>query len=160
MLELEEAVSRILAALPETKVETIPRRDAHSRILGERITAPINLPPFDNSSMDGYAVRAHDVASAGPQKPVRLRLTGRIAAGEQFAGRVAAGDCVRIFTGSPLPADADAIVMQENTRVEGGDPDGVLVLESVKPWENVRFAGEDVKRGAMLADRGEILNCG
>ncbi len=160
MLELEDAVSRILAALPQAVPEPVPLREAHGRVLSESIVAPIDLPPFDNSSMDGYAVRAHDVEAAAPRNPVRLRLTGRVAAGEQFTGEVTAGACVRIFTGSPLPAGTDAVVMQEDTRLDSAHPDRVLVLEPTRTRENVRFRGEDVKRGALLADRGEILTCG
>jgi molybdopterin molybdotransferase len=157
MLELEEAVARILAAVPPSVGERVALPDAHGRILAERISAPIDLPPFDNSSMDGYAVRAADVAEAKPDVPVCLRIVGRVAAGETFAGGLTEGACVRLFTGSPLPRGADAIVMQEETRLEPERSNEVLILDSVKAWENVRFRGEDVKRGALLIEAGEAL---
>lgn len=160
MLELEDAVAQILAALPAVARESISTGEAHGRVLAEDICAPIDLPGFDNSSVDGYAVRALDTAGASVRAPVRLKLIGTIAAGDEFAGEVGAGECVRIFTGSSLPRGADAVVMQEDTRVEATEARQVLVAEAAKPWENVRFRGEDVKRGATLANEGAVLNAG
>src|ERR1051326_6793230 len=104
MLELEEALSQVLAAMPAPLNEIIPLADAHRRILAERILSPIDLPVFDNSAMDGYAVRADDVASAKLEAPVRLRLMGQVAAGENFTGEVPPGACVRVFPRSALAA--------------------------------------------------------
>ncbi len=160
MLELEDAVARILAAMPAPVVETVPLSEADGRVLAEVLIAPGALPPFDNSSMDGYAVRAEDVASAKAEAPTRLRLSGRVPAGQSFSGELEAGACIRIFTGSPLPAGADAVVMQEDTRTEPGRPDEVLVLDRVAPRENVRYRGEDVQRGAELAAAGTVLSPG
>ncbi len=160
MLELEDAVARILAAMPDPVVETVPLSEADGRVLAEVLIAPGALPPFDNSSMDGYAVRAEDVASSKAEAPTRLRLSGRVPAGQSFSGELEAGACIRIFTGSPLPAGADAVVMQEDTRTEPGRPDEVLVLDRVAPRENVRYRGEDVQRGAELAAAGTVLSPG
>src|ERR1043166_1654678 len=160
MLELQEALEKILAPIPPTKSERVSSSDAHSRVLAEKIFSAIDLPPFDNSSMDGYAVRAEDVTSASAEKPIPLELVGKVAAGESFNGEMSAGQCIRIFTGSPLPHGADAVVMQEDTRVEGSQPHEVWFLDSVKPWENVRFRGEDVKRGAAIAEAGDTLSAG
>ena len=160
MLELEEALAGILAAVPPPRAESIPLSDADGRVLAERVQSPIDLPVFDNSAMDGYAVCASDVASANPESPVRLRLAGKAPAGEVFAGEVVAGICVRLFTGSPLPQGADAVVMQEDTRVESNAPGGVLFLRPAKPGENVRLRGEDLERGATLAEAGEVLTVG
>src|SRR2546430_10085990 len=107
MLELEEALARILAVVPPPVSERVDLSDAHGRFLSESVVSPIDLPSFDNSAMDGYAVRAADVVSARPESPVRLRLAGKVAAGEIFSGEVKAGTCVRLFTGSPLPHAAD-----------------------------------------------------
>lgn len=160
MLELEEALARIFARLPGAKNECVPLRDARRRITTEPVTASIDLPVFDNSSMDGYAVRAADVAGASAENPARVRLICRVPAGEVSKIHLAAGECVRLFTGSPLPDGADAVVMQEDTRICSTNPDQILVTDSVKPWENVRFRGEDVKRGARLVEAGEILTPG
>ena len=160
MLELEEALARILASVPAPESEAVALPAAHGRILLDRVSAAADLPSFDNSSVDGYAARAADVAGADPGAPVRLRLIGRIPAGEPVSGELAPGTCVRLFTGSPLPPGADAIVMQEDTRVQPEYSGIVLVLDPVRPWENVRFRGEDVKRGATLIGAGEELTAG
>jgi len=157
MLELEKALETVLASIPAPKSETIPLADAHRRVTTVKVVAATDLPPFDNSSMDGYAVRSKDVASASAQKPVSLTLAGRIAAGENFRGTLSAGQCIRIFTGSPLPAGADAVVMQEDTRTDADRPHDIQFLDSARPWENIRFHGEDVKRGAVVVHAGDFL---
>jgi len=158
MLELEVARERILTLIQPLPLETIPVGTATGRVLGERINGPLDLPVFDNSAMDGYAVRASDVEAARKDVPIPLQLCGQAAAGEVYPATLQSGTCVRVFTGSVLPAGADAVVMQEDTRVEG--PNTILILESVKPWENVRLRGEDVKQGAELLQPGERLNAG
>jgi len=160
MLELEEALARVLEAVPPPTVEDVPLNRAVGRVLAEPVRSLIDLPIFDNSAVDGYGVRAADVASAKAASPVRLRLAGKAAAGEVFAGEVTPGTCVRLFTGSPLPSGADAAVMQEDTRVGPNAPGEVLIQEAVKPGENVRWRGEDLKSGATLAVAGEVLNTG
>jgi molybdopterin molybdotransferase len=160
MLEFEEALARVLAAVPATTSEYVSLSGSAGRVLAEQVRSPIDLPVFDNSAMDGYGLRAADVASAKPDSPARLRLAGRIAAGEVLAGKVTAGTCVRLFTGSPLPAGADAVVMQEDTLVEPGAPGEVLILAPAVPGENVRSRGGDVKRGSTIVSAGEFLTAG
>lgn len=155
MLEVEDALARIVAAVPPPAGELILLREAAGRVLAESVVAPLSLPSFDNSAMDGYALRAADVAGASAQSPVTLKQIGAVAAGATFAGAVGQGTCVRLFTGSPLPAGADAVVMQEDTRAAG---EAITVLDAVKPWENVRLTGEDVKRGETVAPAGERLS--
>jgi len=160
MLELEEARERVLAMIPTWRAESVVLSDALGRIVAEPARAPIDLPAFDNSAMDGYAVRASDLKSATAARPVSLLLCGKIPAGEIPRDELNTGSCVRIFTGSALPRGADAVVMQEDTRPA---PDGtaeILFLESVKPWENVRIRGEDVKRGAGLFSPGDRISVG
>lgn len=160
MLELDDARQRLLDAIKPLPVEMLPLRGAAGRVLGEELVSPIDLPPFDNSAMDGYAVRSVDLAAADASSPVTLKLAGQVAAGAVFAKPVQAGCCVRVFTGSMLPPGADAVVMQEDTRVEPGDPGSILVLDRVKPWENTRLQGEDVKAGSVLARPGQRLRAG
>src|SRR5437773_696972 len=160
MLELAEARQRILATLEPLPGESVPLSAAPGRVLAETIVAPIDLPSFDNSAVDGYAVRAADVASAGADIPVALQLAGQVAAGEIFSGSVRPRTCVRIFTGSALPTGADAVVAQEDTRSDPEKPDRVLVFDRAGPWEHVRLQGEDVKRGAVLAQAGERATAG
>lgn len=160
MLELEAALEKILTVLPPAEAEDIPLAQAHGRVLKERIVSPVNLPLFDNSAMDGYAVRSMDLKGATAQCPVQLRLSGRVAAGQAFADEVKAGSCVRLFTGSPLPRGADAVIMQEDTRLDPAQPESVSFLEPAKPWENVRLQGEDIKRGATAVEAGCYLTPG
>ncbi|HHY86335.1 MAG TPA: molybdopterin molybdotransferase MoeA [Verrucomicrobia bacterium] len=157
MLPLEEALQRILAATPEPAAERVPLEQACGRYLLEDARVCVDLPPFDNSSMDGYAVRAADISGATKDRPVPLRVIGRVAAGQAFEGEVQAGTAVRLFTGSALPRGADAVVMQEDTKLDDARPGEVLVLEPVRPWENVRFRGEDIKAGACAVRSGERL---
>ena len=160
MLELEAALQKILAALPPPASELVGLRDAAGRVLAENISSPIDLPPFNNSAMDGYAVRAADVAGATATAPVRLRVAAKIPAGADFRGEVAAGECARLFTGSLLPRGADAVVMQEDTRAEAARPDDIFIVDSAKPGENIRRAGDDVRRGGTVAERGDALTPG
>jgi molybdopterin molybdotransferase len=160
MLELEEARQRLFDAIQPLPAENAPLRDTAGRVLAEAVASPIDLPPFDNSAMDGYAVRSADVAAATAESPVSLKVAGHVPAGAVFTGTVQPGTCVRIFTGSPLPEGADAVVMQEDTRVEASQPGAVLILDRAKPWENVRFRGEDAKTGTVLARAGEAVTPG
>jgi molybdopterin molybdotransferase len=159
MLELEAAVDRILAALPPAASEQVPVASAHRRFLAAQVLSPVDLPGFDNSAMDGYAVRAADLQNASVAAPVTLRLSGRVATGEIFSGEVASGECVRIFTGSPLPRGADAVIMQEDSRPDAA-PGRVQFVDSVKPWDNVRFRGGDLKRGAIIGEPGDEITAG
>ena len=154
MLEVEEAQARIIAATRPLPSESVSLAEAAGRILAHDIAAPLSLPPFDNSAMDGYAVRAADIALANADSPCRLKRIGDVAAGGSFSPAVESGTCVRVFTGSPLPRGTDAVVMQEDTRATN---EFVEVFDAVKPWENVRLTGEDVKSGTIIARGGQRL---
>lgn len=160
MLELEVALQQILAAMPGPHAEAVTLAEAHDRVLAETIRSTCDLPSFDNSAMDGYAVRAADVATATGQHPVRLKLRGKVAAGEMFSGIIGAGECVRIFTGSPIPAGVDAVVMQEDTRPSEGNTEEILIYDSVRSGESIRHSGEDIAAGKQLASNGVILSPG
>jgi molybdopterin molybdotransferase len=129
-------------------------------VLAESVASPSDLPPFDNSAMDGYAVRAADVRQASSATPVRLRVRTKIPAGAHFSGELAPGECARLFTGSPLPRGADAVVMQEDTRTDAQHPSEILVCDTVATGEFVRHRGEDVSYGAMLVEAGAVLTPG
>src|SRR5512146_2609080 len=115
MLSVEQARERIVASVLALGDESVALAEAHGRVLAEAITAEEPVPAFANSGMDGYAVRAGDVALATPEHPVALRVSGDITAGMQPGAPVAGGTAVRIMTGAPLPAGADAIVPVEDT---------------------------------------------
>lgn len=158
MKALETARGEILRALPAGAVESVPLAAAAGRWAAADLPAPRPLPSFDTSAMDGYAVRAADTQGATPAAPRRLRLAGRLAAGDPGGVSLAPGEAARIFTGAPLPAGADAVLMQEDARpAEAG---GVEVLDAVQPWENIRLAGEDLPAGGWLAREGDLLTAG
>jgi molybdopterin molybdotransferase len=158
MLSLESARQQILSRLTPLPAESIPVSQAYGRFLTQNVTASIDLPPFDNSAMDGYAVRSNDVAGATPERSIALQLAGRSAAGESTMPPVEPGTCLRVFTGAPLPSGADAVVMQEDTRIDPGDPRRIWISDAVKPWENVRFKGEDVKCASHVLSTGERMS--
>ena len=158
MLPLADALQRVLAAAPTLGNEEVPLPSSVGRICAQDLSAPIDLPPFDNSAMDGYAVRSEDVATASMEHPVKLRQSGSVAAGTVPSGTLEPGCCMRIFTGARLPEGADAVVMQEDTRP--GELSSVEFLDGVKPWENVRFRGEDVRTGASVAAIGDRITTG
>jgi len=160
MLELEEARRRILEAIQILESESIALSNADGYFLAEPIPSKIDLPGFDNSAVDGYAVQSKDLIPAKNAAPVSLRLVGKIPAGESFVGQIESGQCARIFTGSPLPGGADAVAMQEDTQIDQQTSGQILFLETVKPWENIRFRGEDVKAGSTLAEAGTRLGAG
>ena len=139
-----------------TRVEDVAIEDAAGRVLAEDVVAGFNVPPFDRSSMDGYAVRAGDTAGAS-SKPVTLRLIGARHAGEVFDGVVGDGECVEIATGAPVPKGADAVVMVEYTRLNGDD---VEIQREAKPGSNVAPEGEDIKVGEAVVKAGELLTPG
>ncbi len=140
MISVEEALSRITGAFAPLPAETVSLSEALGRVLAEDVVARVTQPPANVSAMDGYAVRAQDVA----QTPAKLRVVAHIAAGASFEGTLGPGEAARIFTGAPLPTGADAIVIQENTEADGEE---VLVLETVSEGRYVRPAGLDFRTG-------------
>lgn len=158
MIELEEALERILSKSVLLPTETVSLVQGEHRFTAENVTAPIPLPPFDNSAMDGYAVRSHDLKNATTEKPARLRLVGKVPAGESWPQLLEEGRCLRVFTGSPLPPGADAVVMQEEVKTEEGNQLTVLFSEPARPLENIRFSGEDIQRGTIAVAAGTQLN--
>jgi molybdopterin molybdotransferase len=150
LIPVEEARARILKTVKPLPAEAVKLHRALGRVLAKPLKAVRNQPPFDASAMDGYAVIAADVATV----PATLRLIGHSAAGHAFKGRLKRGECVRIFTGAPVPKGADAVVIQENTEASGK---AIRVLHPVKPEQNIRFAGLDFRKGDALLPAGLAL---
>ena len=136
---------------PVTAVERVHLRLALGRVLAEDLVSPLDVPGHDNSAMDGYAVRFADL---DPSADTLLQRIGESFAGKPFAGEVGAGQCVRIFTGAVMPACADTVIMQEHARVDAA---GVHVGPGARKGQNRRFAGEDLKRGQIVFQRGQLL---
>lgn len=159
MISLEEARAHVL----ERITPLAPRRVGLARVAGlvlaEPVTSPEDIPPFANTAMDGYAVRAADTAGASAEAPVRLPVVGEIAAGHPAQRRLEAGEAMRIFTGAPMPAGADAVVMVERTeRLDGGAV--VAVGVEVVAGLHVRSAGDDLRRGDAVFGAGEVISPG
>jgi len=136
---------------PVTETESVPLASARGRVLAADIIAPLDLPQFDNSAVDGYAVRHRDLDGKGE---TRLSIGGRLTAGSAAAKPVGAGQAIRIFTGAPMPDGADTVFMQEDVRAEG---DAVIVPAGLKAGANRRLAGEDVRKGAVVLPAGRRL---
>jgi len=147
------AAKAVAIARTVAETERVPLMEAAGRVLAGELNAAIDLPPFDNSAMDGYAVRTADFKGTGPWE---LSLVGRIAAGDFHAGRGSRPDeAIRIFTGAPVPPGFDAVVMQEHCERRG---DRILVARLPRRGENVRHAGEDVRAGSLLMGAGDQLS--
>jgi molybdopterin molybdotransferase len=149
-----EHLARVLEAVQPLHPIELGLMDAHGCVLTEDVVAPADLPGFDNSAVDGYAVRVADVAAASEQQPVGLPVTGDVAAGPASPLRVQPGVCVRIMTGAMMPAGADAVVPVEHT--DGGVAQ-VAVRRPPEPGAHVRRAGEDVRAGEVVLTDGTYL---
>lgn len=148
---LDEALAELLAqAAPLAGADTVNTFDADGRVLAQAATSPLQVPPNDNSSMDGYAVRCADVPAAGVELPVAQRIPAGA-----FGVPLAAGTAARIFTGAPVPEGADAIVMQEDCEALDGDRVRVNAVPAQGQW--IRRAGEDITRGAEVLAAGTRL---
>ena len=153
-ITLEQAVELLLRHSPQPQKEAVPLAEALGRVVAEDIRASFDNPPFDRSPLDGYALRAADTAGATAAKPARLRLTGEECAGDFYAARVHPGETVRIMTGGAMPQGTDAVIRQENVQLAGEE---VLIPYPLRHHENYCFAGEDIRRGAVLVTAGETL---
>ena len=147
-MPVEEARARILKNVKPLALETVALKDSRDRVLGKALRAKRDQPPFPASAMDGYALRAEDGAA-------RLKLVGTSAAGHAFRGKLKAGEAVRIFTGAPVPENANAVVIQENTETDGKS---VTLLQAVRVGQNIRALGLDFKKGEALLPAGIKLN--
>ncbi len=137
--------------VPVAERETVPLREAAGRVLAEDIIAPVHVPPFDNSAVDGYAVRADDLDAA---RETSFTIVDRVAAGHAATHALVTGEAIRIFTGAPMPAGADTVFMQEDCRVEGNT---VIVPPGLKLGANRRLAGEDMRAGDVALPAGRRL---
>lgn len=154
MVSVEQARKRILARIKPTGAEKVDILSAVGRVLAKNIKSSLNLPPFDNSAMDGYAVISKDTKGASSESPRVLRLLEDLPAGAIPKFRITPGTTSQIMTGALMPKGADAVLMVEYTRQSG---DRVDILKETRPRENVRFAGEDFKKGRVVLRKGTLL---
>jgi len=150
LMALDDALGQMLVRItPLTDTETLPLQQAFGRVLARDVTSPMDVPGFDNSAMDGYAVRLGDVKDGAV-----LPVAGKAFAGQPFQGEWPQGTCIRIMTGAPIPAGADAVVMQEQAEVSD---QGVRFTAPVEAGQNIRLAGEDIRQGASVLPAGVKL---
>jgi molybdopterin molybdotransferase len=155
LISVEAALRRLIdGAQPFERTETLPLATASGRVLSAPLAARLTQPPFDNSAMDGYALRADDVAELGNH----LHVIGESAAGRGFAGAVGAGEAVRIFTGAPIPKGADAVLLQEDAKkLDGGFIENCFVLSKSR---HIRPRGQDFLEGEEVLPTGALLDAG
>jgi molybdopterin molybdotransferase len=160
-LDVDTALTRILAAFSPLPIVDQPLLDSCGQVLGQDVIAQHNVPPFRNSAMDGYAIRAFDASQASWADPATLRVVGHIAAGQSALPVIGQGEAARIMTGAPLPEGADTVVRFEETDERpgesGGDRDAVRIFRAPKPLDNVREAGEDIAASSVVAHKGKTL---
>lgn len=150
LISLDTALSQMLSRIsPLTESETLPLVACFGRVVAQDIISPLNVPGFDNSAMDGYAVRLAEVQSGNA-----LPVAGKAFAGQPFDGEWPAGTCIRIMTGAPIPAGCDAVVMQEQTEQTDA---GICFTAEVRANQNIRRAGEDIRQGASVFAAGTKL---
>jgi molybdopterin molybdotransferase len=154
MITVEQALETILGHIRVLGTERVDILKARGRVLAEDIVSGLDVPPLDNSSMDGYAVRHADIAVASADKPVLLKITGDLPAGYTSQEILQPGQALRIMTGAPIPEGADTVIMQENTSSQGPT---VAIRQGEKAGANIRRAGEDIKKGALLFPAGALV---
>jgi molybdopterin molybdotransferase len=163
LLNVDVALANILADIKTLDAETVSLPDAHDRVLAEDIASPIDLPPFDNSAMDGYALRYEDSANASRAAPVALSVAMDIMAGSAPATHLTAGTAARIMTGAPIPAGASAVIPVEDTDDDWSKgensplPACVSVYRRLRKGENIRLAGENIKAGETIMRAESVI---
>lgn len=164
MISVEEALERILAKIHRMPREETPLLESLGRVLAEDVVASFDIPPLANSGMDGYALRSEDIQGASPGNPVVLPITGQVAAGQVSQHPLTPGTSIRIMTGAPLPERADTVVPFEDTdelertaAAPGRRLAAIGIRSALPPGTNVRPAGEDVKAGQLVIERGTLL---
>jgi molybdopterin molybdotransferase len=154
MISVEKALTTILRHFRPLGLESVRLLDAPGRVIGENVAAPRNIPSAANSAMDGYAVRHADVRQANKNNPVALKIIEQIPAGKIARKKIRRGEAARIMTGAVIPKGADTVIRQEDTKKDGQT---VFIYAAGRKVDNIRFAGEDVRKGEAVIKKGAIL---
>lgn len=154
MISVEEALGLILENIREIGFEKVDIKEALGRVIAEDVYARRNIPPWDNSAMDGYAVRVDDVEGASKENPAVLKIIESLPAGYISENRLNPGEAIKIMTGAPMPNGADAVVMAEYTEKDGGK---VRIFKRPEKGDHIRRAGEDVKEGQLVIKKGQLI---
>jgi molybdopterin molybdotransferase len=154
MISVDQALEKILSRIQPLGIEKVSILEALGSVIAENIYAPRDIPPLDNSGMDGYAVRHRDIRDASRQKPIRLTIVGDLPAGFISMKTLKKEQAIRIMTGAPIPKGADGVVPVEHTKQEGNV---VSILKAIASFENIRKAGEDVKKGECVISSSDMI---
>lgn len=163
LLNVDTAIDNILDSVSALPAETVSLPEAHNRVIAGDISSPIDLPPFDNSAMDGYALYYEDSIAASQPNPVTLAVVMDVLAGSAPSGQLQRGQAARVMTGAPVPAGANAVIPVEDTDddwVKGESaaaPDSVQLFRSLRFGENIRRAGENIARGDSVMRAGTVI---
>jgi molybdopterin molybdotransferase len=160
MISVEEALDKVLGNVGVLDEEESPLLDSLGQVLAEDVYSPFNVPPRDNSAMDGYAVRSADTRGASRERPRLLRVVDTVAAGTVSGCQVEAGTAVRIMTGAPVPEGADSVVRFEDTdeTLRSGPPAEIGIMKEVEPGWDIRRAGEDITKDSLVLSRGLVVS--
>jgi len=154
LTSLEEALKKLFSRIQPNTTEEVEVVEALNRVLGENIESQMNIPPFDRSAMDGYAVKAEDTFGASPNNPKNVNLIGTIEIGETSDLILNHGEGIRISTGAPIPIGADAVIKIEDTEI---NIEEISLYTSIVPKKNISYAGEDIKQGTQILNKGTVL---
>lgn len=154
MIPYEQARKLVIEKAKPLGQEVVTLDEALGRVVAKDISSKINVPPFRNSAMDGYAVRSEDTKQEKRENYVSLKLVAAQPAGDYFRKKIKSGETVKVMTGAPVPAGADAVVPLEEVEQRGGQ---ILIKREINPGENIREAGEDIKRGEIIVRKGNRL---
>lgn len=153
-MPVDDAQTIITSCLETPEVELIPLEEAYQRVIAQEVVSSLNSPPFDRSAMDGYAIRAEDSFGHSETNPFQLKVVDRIGAGQKSNLQLKSGEAIKIATGAPIPAGANAVVMEEYTHEESNI---IQVETSLTPGENVSPAGEDFNKDEVVLSKGKLL---
>ncbi len=155
MISFEEALEKVLRFTSPLKTKKVSLLDCRNKVLAENVIAKENLPPFDRSPLDGYALKAESTTGASRDNPNTVKVIDSVPAGFLSDALISSGQAIRIMTGAPIPAGADCVIRQENT--DKVEVDKIIIYEELKPRDNIIKAGEDVSKGEVVLKVGDIL---
>jgi len=157
MIDVKQALAKIKAKIPKPSMQVVPLKDALGSVLALDVRAPLALPVFDNSAMDGFVLRSKDLLKASQRNKIRLKIVGDICAGDTKERKIKSGEAYRIMTGALIPAGGDTILIKENALVDAG----YLVLDApVQANQHIRRKGEELKRGERVLRKGTLIHPG
>jgi len=154
-ISANQGLELILKNTEQLGTEKVFINEALNRVIAQNIKSPLYIPPFNNSAMDGYAIKSIDTENASENSPVKLKLVEEIPAGKVFEGKIKSGEAIKIMTGGKIPEGADAVVRKEDVKEDNGY---IFIFNRVSPFKDIREKGEDIKKDETVIFKGDILN--